>query len=56
MWFQGEMDQIRTELAALRQAVGKNRSLNHDDSARTTANVGNGASETMPGMNTVDHV
>ena len=47
------MDQIRSELASLRQAVGKNRSLNHDDSARPGAN---GASEGMPGMNTVDHV
>lgn len=50
------MDQIRSELASLRQAVGKNRSLNHDDSARPNATVGNGASEGMPGMNMVDHV
>ena len=55
------MDQIRSELAALRQAVGKNRTLSQDDSARPNANVGNGqhangGSDGMPGMNTVDHV
>ena len=55
------MDQIRSELASLRQAVGKNRALSHDDSARPGANVGNGQAanggpDSMPGMHTVDHV
>ena len=46
MSVQNELDSIRSELAALRQAVGKNRSV--DDSAANGARH-----EAMPGGNMV---
>lgn len=44
------MDQIRSELASLRQAVGKNRAA--DDSARLPTN-GQPGGEALPGTNMV---
>ena len=45
------MDQIRSELASLRQAVGKNRAA--DDSARLPANGQPATGEAVPGTNMV---
>ncbi len=44
---QGELDSIRSELASLRQSIGRNRSADH------ISNSTNRSSEALPGTNMV---
>ncbi len=44
---QGELDSIRSELASLRQSIGKNRSADHVSNGTTRS------SEALPGTNMV---